>query len=211
MNPKLKHISLLAALVCGSAWADDNNVLFLSDAILMPGTSATVELRMRNIATNLTCIEAEIRLPEGLSVACDENGNPDCTLYRNRSEQHEVIANVLENGNLKLLISSVDGAVFSGSEGPLMGFTVQAAEDAPIGECLVETVGESLIVSAEAAAFYSVGVTGNVLITDDPTGINEELRMRNEESDAIYNLSGQRVGKAKNGIFIKGGKKELHR
>ena len=92
-----------------------------------------------------------------------------------------------------------------------MGFTVQASEDAPIGECQVETVGESLIVSTDATAFYSVGVTGNVLITDDPTGMNEELRMRNEESDAIYNLAGQRVGKAKNGIFIKGGKKELHR
>ena len=174
MNSKLKHSSLLAALVCSSAWADDNNVLFLSDAILMPGTSATVELRMRNIATNLTCIEAEIRLPEGLSVACDENGNPDCTLYRNRSEQlHDICTS-------------------------LSAFQV-------------ETVGESLIVSAEAAAFYSVGVTGNVLITDDPTGINEELRMRNEESDAIYNLAGQRVSKAKSGIFIRSGKKELHR
>jgi len=58
-----------------------------------------------------------------------------------------------------------------------------------------------------------VGVTGNVLITDDATSINEELRMKNEELEgaAIYNLAGQRVSKAKSGIFIKSGKKELHK
>ena len=193
-------------LAWGSVGAD-NNVLCFGNAVLMPGTSATVELRMMNDATDLTCIEAEIQLPEGLSVVCDESGNPDCTLYHNRSIQHEVLANVLDNGNLKLLISSIDGAVFSGNEGPLMGFTVQAAEDAPIGEYTIETVGESLIVNTGAEAFYSVAVTGNVLITDDPTGIeaidNGQLTMDN----AIYNLAGQRLNKKQKGINIVGGKK----
>ena len=44
----------------------------------------------------------------------------------------------------------------------------------------------------------------------DPTSINEELRVKNEELDgAIYNLSGQRLSKQQKGVNIVGGKKIL--
>ena len=43
----------------------------------------------------------------------------------------------------------------------------------------------------------------------DPTSMNEELRMRNEElsDDIIFNLSGQRLKEPQKGINIIGGKK----
>ena len=209
---KKAPILLLAALVWSSVRADDNNTFYFTDAAVMPGETTSIELCMRNTATDLTCLEAEIQLPEGLAVVCDEEGNPFATLYRNRTASHEILANVLDNGNLKLLVSSIEGNLVIGKEGPLLSFRVQAAETTPIGECSVETVGESLLVSSAAKAYYSVGVKGNVLITDDATSLNEELRMKNKELEAsIYNLAGQRVSKAKNGIFIKGGKKELHK
>ncbi len=45
---------------------------------------------------------------------------------------------------------------------------------------------------------------------DDPTGINEELRMKNEESsEVIFNLAGQRLNKMQKGINIVNGKKVL--
>ena len=43
---------------------------------------------------------------------------------------------------------------------------------------------------------------------DDATGINEELRMKNEES-SIYNLAGQKMSKMQKGINIVAGKKVL--
>lgn len=46
------------------------------------------------------------------------------------------------------------------------------------------------------------------LFEDDATGINEELRMKNEES-SIYNLAGQRIQKMQRGINIVNGKKVL--
>jgi hypothetical protein len=149
-------------------------------------------------------------LPEGLSVVCDEAGNPRATLYRNRTAEHEILANVLENGNIKLLVSSIDGKLVEGEEGPLLSFCVQAADSAPTGECVVETVGESLLVNSEAEAYYSVGVTGNVLITDDPTSVSEELRIENEELNAAtYDLGGRKMANDKlpKGVFIKSGKK----
>ena len=44
---------------------------------------------------------------------------------------------------------------------------------------------------------------------DDATGINEELRIKNEESTSIFNLAGQRLSKTQKGINIVNGKKIL--
>ena len=204
------RLLLLAALTCGTALAEDANTFYFTDAAVLPGETTNIELCMRNAEKSLTCLEAEIQLPEGLSVALDEKGNPIVTLYRNRTEGHEVLTNVLESGNLKLLVSDIEGRLFRGEEGPVLSFRVQAAEAAPIGESKLETVGESLLVNAEAKAYYSVGVTGNILVTDDATGIDGDLRGM-DASDAIYTLAGERVSKARQGIFIQNGKKKLHK
>lgn len=208
---KKSHLLMLAALVCGTAQAEDVNTFYFTDAAVLPGETTNIELCMRNAEKNLTCLEAEIQLPEGLSVALDKEGNPIVTLYRNRTEGHEVLTNVLESGNLKLLVSDIEGRLFSGEEGPVLSFRVQAAEAAPIGESKLLTVGESLLVNAEAKAYYSIGVTGNILVTDDATGINGDLKDRMDASDAIYTLAGERVSKARKGIFIQNGKKKLHK
>lgn len=197
-------------LVWSAVKAEDNTFYF-TDAAIMPGQTANIQLCMRNVAADLTCLEAEIQLPEGLSLVVDEAGEPVVTQIRNRTASHEILANALDNGNLKVLISSINADLFGEGDGPLLNFCVQAEEDVLPGEYTVETVGESLLVNNAAEAFYSVGVTGNVLVTDDPTPIKTIDNGQQTTDDKIYNLAGQRVGKAKNGIFIKGGKKELHR
>ena len=208
---KKNHILLLAAFMCGTAWAEDNNSFYFTDAAIKPGETTNIELCMRNSATDLTCVEAEIQLPEGLSVVCDEEGKPIATLHANRVAGHEILTNVLDNGNLKLLVCSVSGNLIGGEEGPLLSFCVQADEVAPKGECVVKTVGESLLVNSEAEAFYSVGVAGNVLITDDVTAIDHTPQAI-DNSEAVYDLAGRKMNsKHRRGLFIKGGRKELHK
>lgn len=214
------HILLLAALMCGTAWAEEENGFYFTDAAVLPGETTSIELCMRNTVNDLTCFEAEIQLPEGLSIVCNEAGNPVATLYSNRIAGHEILTNVLDNGNLKLLVSSINGNLFGGEEGPLLSFLVQAAETAPKGECTVETVGESLLVDSEAEAYYSVGVTGNVLITDDATSLKtvDKGQLASDKEEAVYDLSGRKIKSSSltprsstKGIFIKAGRKELHK
>ena len=205
---KKLYTFLLAAMVWNLAQAQENARYFL-DATFMPGMRGNMGLWMRNTATDLTCLEAEIQLPEGFSVVCDEEGVPVTALHLNRTESHEVLANVLDNGNLKVLISSIDGAAYKYAYGIVLSFCVQADEDMLVGEYTVQTVGESLLVNTNADAYYSVGVTGNVFITDDPTSIVSPLV--ETEDGAIYNLAGQRLSKKQKGINIVGGKKELHK
>ena len=203
------HLLVLALFACFAGWAEDNNKFYFTDAVIRPGETANIELCMRNDATDLSCFEAEIQLPEGLAVVKDAEGNPQATLYRNRIADHEILANVLADGNLKLLVSSVSGQALDDVEGPLLSFCVRADDAAPVGECAVQTVGESLLVNANAEAFYSAGVKGSVLITDDATAI-ESIQEHNG-SGLIYNISGQRLSKKQKGINIIGGRKELHK
>ena len=66
-------------------------------------------------------------------------------------------------------------------------------------------------IPAGKAYFQSTsGVKAFFFADDDATGINEELRMKNEESSGlIFNLAGQRVSKMQKGINIINGKKVL--
>lgn len=201
-------IFLLAVLAWSTTQAEENNTFYFTDAAVLPGDTTSIELCMKNATTDLTCFEAEILLPEGLSLVRDEEGNPVSTLYRNRGMKHEITTNVLENGNLKLLVSSIEGSLFNGGDGPLLSFLVQADKAASRGECVVETVGESLLVNSEAEAYYSIGVTGSVLITDDATGLNSAFYHGEQDK---YNLAGQRVSNKQKGIVIVKGRKELHK
>ena len=206
---KKLYILLLAGLASVGAWAQDN-AFYFTDAALMPGETTNIELCLKNTAADLTCLEAEIQLPESLEVVLDDEGNPRVTLYGNRGAGHELLANVLDNGNLKLLISSIDANLFAEGEGPILSFSVQADEEAFTGEYQVETVGESLLVNTAAEASYSVGVTGTVLITDDPTGV-KDLKDLKDSKDLIFDLAGQRLSKKQKGINIVNGRKELHK
>ena len=207
---KTLHVSLLsAALLWGTAWAGNDNCFYFTDAVVLPGGQTNIELCMRNSAADLTCLEAEVRLPEGLSLVCDGEGIPVATLYRNRTAGHDLQVGVLENGNLKLLVSDIDGSLFSGEEGPILSFRVQASETAPTGECALQTTGESLLVDTNAEAYYSVGVTGNVLVTDDATRIGLTGTPSSADGGRVYNLAGQRQNKMQRGVNIVGGRKVL--
>ena len=199
---------LLAAMATSLVKAEEANSLYFTDAAMLPGETANIELCMHNEGSSLSCIEAEIQLPQGISVVCDEAGSPVATLYRNRISSHTVLSNVLPNGHLKLLISAIDGSCFTGQEGPLMSFSVRADQTMSPGEYAMETTGETLMVDTAADAYYSTGVAGNILLTDNATAI--DTRHAAETSEPIYNLSGQMVEKAGRGrIYIQGGKKTL--
>ena len=82
----------------------------------------------------------------------------------------------------------------------------------PEGEKIGFYKAEGTIAAGKAYFQSTSGVKAFYFDGDDATGINEELRMKNEESkgeEAIYNLAGQRLGKMQKGINIIGNTKIL--
>ena len=90
--------------------------------------------------------------------------------------------------NIYALAKKVNGVGF---------YPVDASVTIPEGKAYLEISGETSV-----KAFYGFE-------EDDATGINEELKVNNEESTSIFNVAGQRLSKAQKGINIVNGKKIL--
>jgi hypothetical protein len=148
----------------------------------------------------------------------------------------EAYAGVVNGDNLRLVaienaISKDDAVILKGSEGyysfmPTTGVSRAASNDlkgsdgnvsggediyalANIGGVGFYPVTDTNIKIPAGKAYLNTGslVKGFTFVFDDEaTGINEELRVKNEES-SIYNVAGQRLSKAQKGINIIGGKK----
>ena len=109
-----------------------------------------------------------------------------------------IAGNVLKGA--KEDIEAAGKYILAKPEGEAVGFYLAETGNIKAGKAYLELTDGADV----KAFFFSEG--------DDATGINEELRMKNEESKgegAIYNLAGQRLGKMQKGINIIGNKKIL--
>ncbi len=99
-------------------------------------------------------------------------------------------------------LKASDGITADGSQ------YILAEKEAAVAFYLAQS--GTTIAAGKAYIKSEAGVKAFYFDADDATSINEELRMRNEESEAaIYNLAGQRISKMQKGINIVGGKKIL--
>ena len=86
--------------------------------------------------------------------------------------------------------------VLTNVDGKVGFYKVKAGTTIPAGKAYITS-------DAGVKAFYFEG--------DDATSVDEELRKKNEESEAaIYNLVGQRLQKKQKGINIVGAKKVMY-
>ena len=112
-------------------------------------------------------------------------------------------------------LSDVTGNELKASDGTVEGNGSIYVLAQPAGEKVGFYAVEKGTKVAEGKAYLEVvgttGVKAFYFEGDDATSLNEELRMKNEESkgEEIYNLAGQRISKMQKGINIVGGKKIL--
>ena len=106
-------------------------------------------------------------------------------------------------------VTDIAGNALLGSKGNVTGGSSVYALTKPEGEEVgfYPVDGSVTIPACKAYLTVPSEVKGFTFVfDDDATGINEELRMKNEES-SIYNLAGQRIRKMQKGINIVNGKK----
>ena len=112
-------------------------------------------------------------------------------------------------------LSDVTGNELKASDGTVEGNGSIYVLAQPAGEKVGFYAVKKGTKVAEGKAYLEVvsttGVKAFYFEGDDATSLNEELRMKNEESkgEEIYNLAGQRISKMQKGINIVGGKKVL--
>lgn len=181
--------------------ATASNVLTVSSAEVPAGGQATIEIGC-NFDTEYTAFELQLSLPEGLTIATSDDGKP--LVERAFEGSHIVDGNLLRsNGNYKIVCYS-EGKESLPTSGALLRITVKADE------------------ALRPESTLSVGIVGSEFVrTANSTGENlgdEELPVPVldiqavlPEDASVYDLTGRRIIKTGQGIYVVSGRKQAVR
>lgn len=137
-----KRWCLLIAFVlimglCPAAWAADTDITDFDNVIYAEAFTAEagsdVELSIQ--ARNTFCLRSyqfTLQLPEGLTVAVDDKGMPLCEISTQRTytKRMNFSAQVLKNGDLMVLCSSLAGGNYEGQTGEICTVKLHVAQEA---------------------------------------------------------------------------------
>ena len=114
--------TLLCMLACVGAAAQDR--LYINDFSIDAGETKTVEIQLDN-ATTFTALQADIYLPDGLSIE-QEDGEYLFDLTDRKARNHTISSTLLSSGAVRILIASQTVKEISGNSGALVTFNIIA-------------------------------------------------------------------------------------
>jgi len=133
-----------------------DNVVFFENAEAFVGKSLTLSLKMNN-TMEITGVQCDIYLPEGMTFAKDEDGYYMAELSTERTTvtKTNIFDAVLQSdGGLRILASSTKSAAFSGNSGEVATIVINVSKDMADGDYPI--VIKSIELSDKSGNNYSV-------------------------------------------------------
>ena len=163
------------------------------------GETKEMVINLTNPSDEITLVQFDLRLPDGLSVKQTGGEYVYDIADRTTWRKHSLEANAT-GGIIRFLLASSSNATLSGKEGAIITITLKADNTYKGGTVKLENI---LLVTPDekevkpADLSYTIGSTGISSITTDAIDSNTP----------IYNLRGQRLAAPQKGINIINGKK----
>ena len=176
-------------------------VLAIEPFNIAAGGEAEMVIDLTNPSDQITLVQFDLRLPDGLSVKQAGGEYVYDIADRTTWRKHSLEANAT-GGIIRFLLASSSNATLSGTEGAIITMTLKADNTYKGGTVKLENI---LLVTPDekeikpADLSYTIGSTGISSITTDAIDSNTP----------IYNLRGQRLAAPQKGINIIGGKKVI--
>lgn len=133
-----------------------DNVVFFEKAEAFAGKPLTLSLKMNN-TKEITGVQCDIYLPEGMTFAKDEDGYylAELSTERTTATKTNIFDAVLQSdGALRILASSTKSAAFSGNSGEVATIVINVSEDMADGDYPI--VIKSIELSDKSGNNYSV-------------------------------------------------------
>ena len=135
----------------------DRNYFFLPDTAVLHGQTVTLPVRMQN-QDAVAGFQTELFLPDGISIAKGEQGQPLVALSDRKGADHTIQAVEAGNGIVKITSVSPTLAAYSGDDGTLFLVTVQVPQ------------GVDSVYTLELNNTLLTGTDGNTLYVNEATG-----------------------------------------
>lgn len=203
MRKILTFLCIALSWLCASA-EDNCNISLASDTILIGGQQTAIALCMDN-NNPISLIQADIILPEGVTVAKADNDLQITTA--NRANGHIVASNTLANGKVRFIIMSNTNKTFSGSEGQVASIKLDVNPNITEGEQEIRLTNVLLVEPTEEYYRLSDATINLAAINEETATAIRKAKAEGNASTDLYNISGQRARKNEKGVIIQHGKK----
>ena len=166
-----------------------DNVVFFEKAEAFTGKPLTLSLKMNN-TKEITGVQCDIYLPEGMTFAKDEDGYymAELSTERTTASKTNIFDAVLQSdGALRILASSTKSAAFSGNSGEVATIVINVSEDMADGDYPI--VIKSIELSDKNGNNYSVSrVKSTVTVASyQPGDVNSDGKVNVADITVIAN------------------------
>ena len=162
----LSAIMLAVGLLAhGNAFAQhEANRLELSQKIEVENGATELQLPVALInELNIAGFQCDLYLPEGFSVAKDEYGDYLIDLARTTARRHSLATREMSDGSLRIVLSSMTNASFSGNSGVVLNVTITIAETVAAG--IYDVYLKNIVLTdPQAARYTSADVSGAIVV-----------------------------------------------
>ena len=121
----------------------------------------------------MTGFQCDLYLPEGFSVATDEYGDYLIDLARTTTKRHSLATRVMSDGALRIVLSSMTNATFSGNSGDVLNITVKVGNDIAPGSYNVN-LKNIVLTDPQAKRYTSADVTGTIVRKEQPVTVTAQ-------------------------------------
>ena len=160
----------MASRATHRAASDTDDKVFIDDFKLTNGQQQTISLQLTN--TELyTAFQCDIVLPEGLTVAEDDDNMPMVSICGANANNHIVQTNYVSSGALRLLVMSMNNSPFEANVNNVVNLTLEANAATP-GQKVINIDNVRLVNAESRLETVAASTQATVDIVEETTNIN---------------------------------------
>ena len=152
------------------AAAKSDDKIFMDDFKLFKGKQQTINLQLTNTG-HYTAFQCDIVLPEGLTIAENEQQLPMISVSSANAQNHIVSANYISSGALRLLVMSMNNTAFATNDNDVVTLTFEA--DNELGQKVINIENVRLVDVENRIESEGPNTQTTVNIVDESTGIQQ--------------------------------------
>lgn len=165
----------------GRTYADN---LAVDQVTIRKGGTMKMGIVLNNPTIQYVAFQIDLKLPDGISIANNEEGEPDCSLNEERINNHRLSVEYKGSGVYRLLAFSFPVNEFSGTDGDLVYVTLEADKEAIIGDLVGEI--KSQVFTGSDNIEYKWEDISFVISVDSPLGdANSDGELSETDRDYI--------------------------
>ena len=153
-----------------AASAANDDKIFINDFKLCNGQQQTINLQLTNTG-QYTAFQCDIVLPEGLTIAENEQHIPMVNISSANAQNHIVQANYVSSGALRLLVMSLNNSAFAANGNDVVNLTIEANSET-LGQKIINIENVRLVDVESHTESQAASTQATVDIVDASTDIN---------------------------------------